>query len=193
MIDTDIDIDTAAFKLETVFPDAVRASVFKDGKLTPHPCGVYFQAVPVDPITGLAAAPYQVAEVLGAFKLDLLHVNVYDHFSSRAEILELLELEPDWELLKIPSVVAKLFHLGKHYDLIQEVRPTSIDQLADCLALIRPKKAFIRRYYMQDPAKYRPELYSQDEEGGYAFKKAHAYAYAQIIILQLHLIKGGAL
>ena len=142
-------------------------------------------------MTGLAAVPYAEAEELGCFKVDFLHLHVYDHFSSRDEITELLKHSPDWDLLKIPSVVDQLFQLSKHYDLIQQVKPRSILELADCLALIRPQKRFILNYYLQDPKRYRVELYKQEREGGYGFKKAHAIAYALVIILQLHLIKGG--
>jgi hypothetical protein len=188
----DIDIDVpSSFDPVKVFDRVVRASLLKDKKLLPHPCGVYFQEVPTDPLTGLSAVPYAEAEHLGCFKIDFLHLHVYDHFSSREEIKELLKYPPDWDLLKIPSVVDQLFQLSKHYDLLQQVQPRSITELADCLALIRPQKRFILKYYLQDAARYRPELYKQDADGGYGFKKAHAIAYALVVVLQLHLIKGG--
>ena len=188
----DIDIDVpSTFNPPKVFPGSVKASILKDKKLTPHPCGVYFQAVPTDPITKLSAVPYVEAEHLGCFKIDFLHLHVYDHFSSRDEIKELLKHDPDWDLLKIPSVVEQLFQVSKHFDLIQQIKPRSIIVLADCLALIRPQKRFILKYYLQDPIKYRHELYKHEGDAGYGFKKAHAIAYALVIVLQLHLIKGG--
>ena len=191
-INTDIDIDCPTnFDPTKIFKGAVRASILKDKKLTPHPCGVYFQAVPTDPLTGLSAVPYSEAEELGCFKVDFLHLHVYDHFTSRSEIKELLKYDPDWDLLKIPSVVEQLFQVSKHYDLLQQVKPHSILEIGDCLALIRPQKRFILQYYLRDPVKYRDELYKQEAEGGYSFKKAHAIAYALVIVLQLHLIKGG--
>jgi DNA polymerase III alpha subunit len=191
-INTDIDIDCpTSFDPSKIFGGVVKASMYKDKKLTPHPCGVYFQKVPTDPLTGLSAVPYAEAEELGCFKLDFLHLHVYDHFSSRDEITELLKHEPDWDLLKIPSVVEQLFQASKHFDLLQQVKPRSILTIGDCLALIRPQKRFILKYYVENPAKYRPELYKQDAVGGYGFKKAHAIAYALVIVLQLHLIKGG--
>jgi DNA polymerase III alpha subunit len=191
-ISTDIDVDVPSkFDPTKVFGNVVRASMFKDKKLTPHPCGVYFQKVPTDPMTGLAAVPYSEAEDLGCFKMDFLHLHVYDHFSSRDEIKELLKHQPDWDLFKIPSVVEQLFQLSKHFDLIQQVRPQSVLEVADCLALIRPQKRFILKYYLQDRARYRVELYKQEDAGGYGFKKAHAIAYALVVVLQLHLIKGG--
>jgi hypothetical protein len=188
----DIDIDTPnSFDPLKVFPKhVVRASMLKDGKLLPHPCGVYFQDIAVDPITGLAAVPYDVAEQLDCFKVDFLHLYIYDYFESKDDIRVLVKTEPDWDLLKIPSVVAQLFQLSKHYDLVDQVKPRSILELADCMALIRPQKRFMLKNYVQDPIRYRVELYRQDSNG-YAFKKAHAVAYALAAVLQLHLIKAG--
>lgn len=189
-MDIDVDVPTS-FKPGEIFKDAVLASMLREQTLAPHPCGVYFHTVPVDPLTGLSAVPYDRAEELGWLKVDFLHLSVYDQFSSREEITELLKIEPDWKLLEIPSVVGQLFHLSKHYDLLQEVKPRSIEELADCLALIRPQKRFMLKAYLKNRAKYREELYKLDPgQEGYAFKKAHAIAYALVIVLQLHLIKG---
>lgn len=187
----DIDVDTKTdFDPTKIFANVVKASTLRDKKLLPHPCGVYFQNVPIDPITKLSAIEYKQAEDLGCFKIDFLHVSIYDHFSSKEEIRELLEHEPDWDLLKHPSVVQQLFQISKHYDLIQEIMPRSILELADLMSLIRPQKRFMLRYYLENPTKTRPDLYYVDGDG-YAFKKAHAIAYAMVVVLQLHLIKGG--
>lgn len=162
----------------------------RNKELAPHPCGVYLQSVPKDPLTGLAAAPFELAEELGCFKLDFLHLGVYDNFKSRAEIKRLIALEPDWNLLLIPSVVPGLFQLGKHADLLSAVRPTSIIELADCNALIRPDKRYVLPYYLKDRDSARKLLYLREQDSiGYGFKKSHAVAYALVIVLQLHLIK----
>lgn len=190
-INTDIDLDTpSTFDPTKIFPEAIRAALFKDQKITPHPCGVYFQAVPKDPITGLAAVPYDQADELGCFKVDFLHLYVYDHFSSTEEIRELIKHDPDWDLLKIPSVVKQLFQLGKQFEIVDQVKPRSVEELADVLALIRPQKRFMLKLYLTNRPAARKELYKQDGDG-YAFKKAHAIAYALVVVLQLHLIKGG--
>jgi hypothetical protein len=190
---TDVDIDVKPFDLQTVFPGAVRASNYQNGKLTSHPCGAYLQSVPTDPITGFAAAPYELAEQLGCFKLDFLHVHIYDHFESREEITELLKIDPDWSLLEIPSVVKQLFQVSKQYELLEQTKPRSVIELADVLALMRPQKRYMLKQYLLQPLKIREMLYNQEsgESAGYAFKKAHAIAYALVIVLQLHLIKGG--
>lgn len=190
-VNFDVDIDTpSTFDPLTIF-SAVRASTYKDKKLSPHPCGVYFQAVPIDPITQLAAVPYEQAEELGCFKVDFLHLHVYDHFSSSEEIRELIKHDPDWKLLEVPSVVKQLFQLSKHLDIVEQVKPTSILAIADVLALIRPQKRYMLKYYLSNPAKARKELYKLEDGSGYSFKKSHSIAYALVIILQLHLIKAG--
>lgn len=193
MSETDVDVDVpSTFDPTRVFEGSVRASIYQNMKLSPHPCGVYFQHVPTDPLTGLSAVPYDLAGELGCFKVDFLHLYVYDHFSSKDEIKELIKIEPDWTLLEIPSVVKQLFQLSKHHDLVRDVKPRSILELADCLALIRPQKRFLLKYYLVNRDKTRREhLYKFEEEDGYAFKKAHAIAYALVIVLQLHLLKSG--
>jgi DNA polymerase III alpha subunit len=190
-MDIDVDVASSTDPLK-VFKGAVRASMLNGSSLTPHPCGVYFQDVPKDPLSGLSAIPFKTAEELGYFKLDFLHVNVYDHFTSHDEIKELIKHDPDWNLLSIPSVVSGLFQISKHYDLISELKPRSIIELADCLALIRPQKRYLLKYYREDREKTREFLYKKEiGTEGYAFKKAHAIAYALVIVLQLHLVKAG--
>ena len=164
--------------------------MLEDSKLMKHPCGVYFQNIAVH--QGLAAIPYKEAEELGYYKLDFLHNNVYSHFSSRDEITELIKIEPNWDLLLDESQVLKLFQLARHGDLLRRVKPRSILELADCLALIRPGKKEYLPGYMIDRVKVRPWLYSMDDEG-YSFKKSHAISYALVVVLQLHLIEGGVL
>ena len=187
----DIDIDTQTkFDPLTVFKEGVKASMIRNGELAPHPCGVYLQDVPKDPLTGLAAAPYELAEELECFKLDFLHLRVYDSFTSRAEIKRLITIKPDWNLLLIPSVVRDLFQLAKHAELLTTLKPKSVLELADCLALIRPQKRYLLQYYQKDRLSCRKLLYTKEAGESYAFKKAHACAYALVIVLQLHLASG---
>lgn len=167
--------------------------MIQQDQLKPHPCGAYFQSIPVDPLTGLAAIPYERAEELGAFKIDFLNLTALDAFSSRDEMLELLEIDPDWTLLRIPSAVGKLFQIHSQFEIVDKVRPRSVLTLADCLALIRPQKRYLLEKYLQDPDRWRKDLYSAGQGEGYGFKKAHAISYAMIIVLQLHLMKAGLL
>lgn len=188
----DLDIDTPTnTDPSKIFKGSVKASRIEDELLRPHPCGFYFQDIKTDVLTSLSAIPYKEAEKLDYFKVDFLHLSIYDHFSSKEEINELLKIEPDWNLLLIPSTVKSLFQLGNHYDILSQVKPKTVLELADVLALIRPSKRFLLKYYLENPIKFRTELYKQSENDAYSFKKAHAVSYALVVCLQLHLIKAG--
>ena len=86
----------------------------------------------------------------------------------------------------------KLFQLSKHGDVLDAVRPRSVEELADVLALIRPGKKQLLKLYLSQREATRRILYAKDESG-YSFKKSHAIAYALVITLQLHLISTGNL
>jgi DNA polymerase III alpha subunit len=187
----DVDIDThPAFRPEKYFPNWVRAAVMKDGRVSSHPCGVYPQAIPKDPFTGLAAIPYEDAEDLGYLKVDFLHLEFYKNFTKRSEIDELLKVEPDWTLLQLPSTWPKLFQLSKHGELLQKVKPKSLEDLADVMALIRPGKKMLLPLYLKAKQGTRQGLFAKDDEG-YSFKKSHALGYSLVVWLQLHLIAQG--
>ena len=131
----DVDLDTpTTFNPKDVFPTWVRASVVRDGKLTPHPVGVYPQAIPQDPLTKLSAIPYNEAETLGYLKIDFLHLKVYDNLLSRDQIQELVKLEPNWSLLELKYSHEKLFQMSKHGELLMMLKPKNIEELAvDCI------------------------------------------------------------
>lgn len=190
-MDVDIDFRTD-FDPLTYFKEAIRASMVKDGELVKHPAGAYFQPIPVDPITNLAAIPYDKAEEVGYFKIDFLHLSMLDYFDDKQQIRVLIKKEPDWLLLQSPDVVAKLFQVRRHYTLLAKVKPKSVQELADCIALIRPGKRHLVDAYRKDPNAVRKELYRKPDEG-YYFKKSHAIAYSLTIVLQLHLVKAGIL
>ncbi len=185
MFDVDIDFKTD-FNPNTVFSQAVPASMIKKELLVKHPCGQYLQNIAVDPVTKLAAIPYEEAEVIGYFKIDFLHLSHLDPFTTKQEIRELVKQEPDWDLLLEETNVLKLFHINKHFDLIQQVGPRSVQELADTLALIRPGKRQMLGAYLRNKEQVRKHLYTKTDT--YYFKKSHAIAYALMIVAQLHLI-----
>jgi len=188
----DIDIDLEPdFDPTKLFRKIVPASQVKDGELAKHNVGYYFQEIPIDVITGYSAIPYKQTEEFGYYKIDLLKVNILKHFKSKQEMRQLVKEEPDWALLKDESVVKKLFHLGNHYDIVSKVQPTNVQELADVFALIRPHKKVLLDKYLKNPKRLRPELYTKRQAGD--MRKAHAIAYALLIVLQLHLIKQGRL
>lgn len=187
----DIDIDTVpSFKPQEVFPKWPKASLVREHELTPHPCGVYPQNISTDPLTKLAAIPYDVAADLGYLKVDFLHVSAYTPFKSRLEIEALCAQEPNWTLLQLDSTYKSLFQLSKHSELVKAIKPKSIIEVADCMALIRPGKRQLLGLYHKNREQARKALYAKDD-AGYSFKKSHALAYAYIVVLQLHLIDQG--
>jgi hypothetical protein len=192
----DIDIDFPVdFQPLDYFSQAVQASrVFKDD-LVKHPAGVYLQQIPTDNITGLAAIPYNQAADLGYIKIDFLHLSLLEYFDNKEQIRSLSKIEPDWTLLHNPDNVSKLFQIHRHFNLINKVKPTSVQELADCIALIRPaKRPLVDKYVSlkvkEDRELFRSILYAKPSDGKYHFKKPHAVAYSVTIVLQLHLIKG---
>lgn len=191
----DIDIDfPPSFDPRALMPEAIAASQIRNGELVKHTCGHYFQSIPIDPLTGLAAIPYDKAPEHGYFKIDFLHLNgIFDYFESKDEIRRLIKHAPKWELLLNADHVEKLFQLRKHADLLKRIKPQSVDELADCIALIRPgKKHLIDRYAASSNRRaMRTELYAKTEAPYY--KRPHAISYALTIVLQLHLIDAGVL
>lgn len=185
-MDIDIDMQTT-FNPSDVF-SVVGASRIDKGKLKKHPCGVYFQSMPIDPITKLAAIPYKDAESYGFTKIDFLHLSILDYFNSKDEIRTLLKVDPNWGLLNRAEVIQKLFQLHNNIDLVRLVKPRSIMALADCVALIRPGKLHLLDTYIKSPTSTRPMLYRK-VDGEYSYKKGHAVSYAMVIVLQMHLIQ----
>lgn len=189
----DIDIDFRSdFDPRQLFDQAIPASMLKGNELVKHPCGHYFQTMPVDEITGLAAIPYEEAECVGFFKIDFLHLGPLDYFQNKDQIRELIQLEPNWDILLVEEHVRKLFQISKHHELLATIRPKSVQELADSIALIRPGKKHLLGAYLKNRERVRSELYKRSDDG-YYFKKSHAISYALTIVLQLHLIELGKL
>lgn len=183
----DIDIDLPPDFIPEDHFNIVKASINENGKLRKHPAGVYFQNIPKDEITGLSAIPYNVSEDFGFFKIDFLHLSLLKDFKSKSEIRNLLKQEPDWTLLEREDVVKNLFHIGKHYPLVKTIKPTSVQQLSDILALIRPGKQHLIDDYLEDPDSVREELYTKRINSD--MRKSHTIPYSLLIILQLHKVK----
>lgn len=182
-MDIDIDVKTEFDPCNIL--KCVRASMVQQEKLTKHPVGVYFQSMPIDEITRLAAIPYQPAEQLGYMKIDFLHLSVLDQITSKAELRELAFTEPDWSLLQREDVVTHLFQISNHFELVNLVQPKSVMELADCIALIRPGKRKLLGRYLNDRNGTRTVLYHKEHAADY--RKSHAIAYAHNIIIQMNM------
>ena len=116
------------------------ATIIKDDKIEKHKTGVYFHAIPTNPVTGNASLDYKKAEDRGYFKIDCLNVNIYKEVKSEQELVELMIEEPDWDMLTDQKTVDNLFHLNGHFNIVSKLKPKTIEQLAAVLAIIRPAK-----------------------------------------------------
>ncbi len=183
MPDIDIDFVNRDDAL-TLFKHTV-ASRLDDNKLVKHNTGIYMHEVPVDPVKNLCAIPYEEAEEQGFFKIDFLNVGIYKGVRNEEHLIQLMNTEPLWDLLSQDEFVNLLFHLNGHGDIIRKTQPTSVEQLAAVLAMIRPAK----RYLIGKPwTTIMSEVWTKPENSEYYFKKSHATAYAVAIVVQMNLI-----
>lgn len=179
---TDIDIDLknredVLTKLKHIPASIITNTVKK------HNTGVYFHNIPHDPSTNLSTISYKKAEDLGYFKIDLLNVNIYEYVKNEAHLNTLLKRDPDWHLLLHKEIVQQLFHIHDHYDIVVQMQPRSIDQLAMVLAIIRPAK---RNLLGQQWLTIEKQVWLKPNDNSYYFKKSHAISYAYAIIVQLN-------
>lgn len=187
-MDIDIDVSPEVNPLD-LFNNITQASNNENGELKKHNVGYYFQAIPKDELTGLAAISYKNAHNFNFFKIDIIHVNLLKEFKSKEHLRSLMYAEPTWELLLEDKIVENLFHIHKSFDVVYAVKPTSVLELADCLALIRPNKIKLLDKYIkvQDKSDIRKILYNKTSPSD--LRKSHAIPYAYLIIAQLNLIE----
>jgi DNA polymerase III alpha subunit len=129
---------------------------------------------------------YKDAENRGYFKIDCLNVNIYKEVKSEQELVELMIQQPDWDMLEDKKIVDNLFHLNGHFNIVSKLQPKSIEQLAAVLAIIRPAK---RQLMYKDWHDIMKQVWVKPTDGSYFFKKSHAVAYAQAIVVQMNLIQ----
>ena len=178
----DIDID---FADRDVVLNKIQHRVAKLGTGKKHNTGVYATEIPHNPIDNLSTIEHKEAEDRGYFKLDFLNVSIYKHVKDEQHLLELMTKEPLWDLLNAPEFSNKLFHVGEHSSILQTMKPTSIDQLAMVLAIIRPAK---RHLLGKSWTEVENQVWVKPTDGSYYFKKAHAIAYAQAIVVHMNLL-----
>lgn len=181
-VTTDIDIDFADRDSALVGLMHVAATMEQKGQPARHPTGVYFQNVPIDPISGNASLDYEKSAECGYFKIDFLNNSIYAGVRDEEHLIELMQ-DPDWEMLEVPEIVSMLAHIHNSFGLVQMIMPKSVEDLAVVLALMRPGK----RHLMGKPrAEIDAEIWKASE--GFVFKRAHAIAYAMSIVVQLNLL-----
>ena len=70
-------------------------------------------------------------------------------------------------------------------DIIKQMKPETVEQLAAILAIIRPAK----RYLLGESwDKVFEEVWKKPTDDTYYFKKSHAIAYAHLVIVHMNLI-----
>lgn len=181
----DIDIDFADRSKALSLFKYHRASRIEDNKIVHHNTGVYFHDVPIDAKTNLSAIPYDQAEEQGFFKIDFLNVGIYKNIKDENHLIQLMETEPLWDLLEQKDFTDLLFHINGHSGLMKQMKPRSVEELAMCIALIRPAK---RHLIGKTWTEIGTEIWKRPENDEYYFKKSHATAYALSIIVQMNQI-----
>ena len=181
----DIDIDFIDREQALSHFKHVKARREEDGKVLKHNTGVYMHEVPFDPENNMCSIPYEEAEEQGLFKLDFLNVTLYKGIKNEAHLQKLMETEPLWDLLEQDDFTDLLFHVNGHGSILRQMKPTSVEQLAAVLAMIRPAK---RHLIGQPWDTVLREVWTKPKGDEYFFKKSHATAYAVAVVVQMNLI-----
>jgi len=181
---TDIDIDLFDRNKILSYISHVPASIEKNGVYVKHNSGVYVSKIPHDPVTNLASIEYKEAEERNYFKLDFLNNSLYEGVRDEAHLISLMEQEPVWELFQHEEVVKNLAHVSNHIEVLKVLKPNTIEELAEVLAIIRPAK---RHLLNENRETITSQVWTKPTDDTYYFKKAHAVAYAVSIVVQLNL------
>ena len=178
----DIDID---FADRNLILDKIEHRVAKLDTGKKHNTGVYVTECPHNPIDNLSTIEHKTAEERGYFKLDFLNVSIYKDVKDETHLTQLMEREPQWQLLEHDDFNNLVFHVGGHGDILRKLQPTSVEQLAAVLAIIRPAKRHLANETWQTIFE---EVWKKPTNGDYFFKKAHAFAYAMSVIVHMNLL-----
>jgi len=182
----DIDIDFAdrdsVLKLIRYTP----ARQLHQGQVRRHNSGVYVTDIPYDPIHNCAALDYEEAEQRGYFKIDLLNMSVYQLVKNPEHYQAMLTATPPWDRLYQDTEWARqLVHVGNYTDLLKNMRPSTVPQMAAFISIIRPGKAHLQN---QSWADVFSTVWDGDDSQGYTFKKSHSLSYAMLVVLHMNLL-----
>ena len=182
--DIDIDVPDRSAVLKLIQHTAARQ--LHQGQVRRHNSGVYVTDIPHDPINGCAAIDYEQAEQRGYFKIDFLNMNVYKLVQGPKHYQEMLAATPPWDRLWQDTNWSKqLVHVGNYTDLLKNMRPSTIPQMAAFISIIRPGKAHLQN---QPWADVFATVWDGDDSQGYTFKKSHAVSYAALVALHMNLL-----
>lgn len=189
-VQTDIDIDFGNRDKVLSVIKHIPAAMRQVNPIRKHATGIYVTDIPYDPVNDMASIDYATAEKRGYFKLDFLNVHVYEQVRDEMH-LEKLMLQPNWDKLKRKEFVEKLIHLNNQYYSLQSMPEpvNSIPRLAMFLAIIRPGKKHLIGKTWAEIAK---TVWDKGIDG-YTFKKAHAVAYAHLVVVHMNLLEENGL
>lgn len=185
----DLDVDMSQKTRDTIIKKLyhIPASKINDKGINPHGVGVYFCNIPYDRLTGLASLDYKHAEEdLGYIKIDFLHNSIYDSFDDRQQLFNVMEQEPNWNLLYKKEVVEQLPHINNYFTLLNQLpKIDSVDKLAMFIAIIRPAKKYLISEVTNNGWDSIIDKIWIKEDTGYMYKKSHAVAYALSITVAM--------
>jgi DNA polymerase III alpha subunit len=75
--------------------------------------------------------------------------------------------------------------VGNYTDLLKNMRPATIPQMAAFISIIRPGKAHLQN---QPWADVFATVWDGDDSQGYMFKKSHSLSYAMLVVLHMNLL-----
>lgn len=178
----DIDID---FADRDIILSQLEHRVAKLNTGKKHNTGVYATEIPHNPIDNLATVEHKAADERGYFKLDFLNVSIYKDVRDNEHLTQLMERTPIWQLLEHTDFSDKVFHLNGHSELLKQLKPNSVQQLAATLAIIRPAK---RHLANSNWNLILQEVWTKPTDNSYYFKKAHAISYAVACVVHMNLL-----
>jgi len=178
----DIDID---FADRDIILSQLEHRVAKLNTGKKHNTGVYATEIPHNPIDNLATVEHKAADERGYFKLDFLNVSIYKDVKDNEHLTQLMEREPLWQLLEHTDFSDKVFHLNGHGELLKQLKPSSVEQLAATLAIIRPAKRYLAGHSWNSILQ---EVWTKPTDNSYYFKKAHAVSYAMACVVHMNLL-----
>ena len=178
----DIDID---FANRDVVLSKIQHRVAKLDSGKKHNTGVYVTEIPHNPVDNLSTIEHKTAEARGYFKLDFLNVSIYKDVKDETHLQELMEREPQWDLLEHDDFNNLVFHVAGHGNILREMKPKTVEQLAAVLAMIRPAKRHLVGQTWDTVIK---EVWTKPTNGEYYFKKAHAMSYAFAVVVHMNLL-----
>ena len=178
----DIDIDFGNRDDILALIDHIPASINSTKK---HNSGVYVQQIPTDPLNNTASIPYKEADNRGYFKLDFLNVSIYKNIRDQDHYNKLLQDDIPWHKLQDPVFVSELVHISNYFDILQQMKPSSINEMAMFLAAIRPGK---KHLLGKEWSEVQKTIWEKPQGSDYYFKKSHSISYAVLVGLHMNIL-----